>query len=146
MPKGMYWIEKIFNYFPIGRRFSHQMLARFCFLTLLWLVGLLSYASDGLATSYISKPQFYQYLFGAGFIVFFGSYMMQRSLHGVVLSFRPLLELDASQFRKLVVRVERYSYSFVPCLAIGLFLLAFFSGTYGEFQGVMTYGLSLYRV
>ena len=143
----MFWIELLFSYFPIdGSRFGQQMLARFCFLLFVWLTGFVAYALDGLIRSFMLDVRIYLALFLTGFIILFGSYMIQRSLHDVILSFRSLLKLDDSLFLKFSERVERYSYSFVPCLLIALILAVSMSGLPVEFQNASAGGFRLYEI
>ncbi len=143
----MLWTELLFTALPIGReKFGQQMVARFCFLFLVWLTGLAAYALDGLTIAFVSNLQILLTLFFMGFMVLFGSYMIQRSLHDVILSFRPLLKLDDSQFLKLAQKVERYSYSIVPCLLIGLVLSISVSSLHLEFQTALVGGLRLYEI
>jgi hypothetical protein len=133
----MIWTEVLFSRFPVKKILWQQMFVRLAFLFLIWLTGLIVYTFDGFMMQYLSTIQFYSTLFGSNFIILFGSYMMQRSLHGVILSFRPLLKLDESKFQRFMGRIERYSYSFIPCLLIGLFLIIFSGSTLIEFQEVI---------
>ena len=128
LPRNMNWIELLFSKLPIGRkRPKEQILVRLAFLFLIWLSGLIAHALDGMTAEYVSNVQIYTTLFGTSLIVFFGSYMVQQSLGNTVFSFRSLLKLDESSFREFSDRVERYSYSFVPCILIALLLTVFFS-------------------
>lgn len=116
------------------------MLARFGFLFLLWISGLLVHAVDGLATAYISELNVYLSILGTFFMVFFGSYYVQRMLGKIIQNFRPMLKLDDLGFQKFSERLKRISYSFLPCLflAIGFGVLA--GGPY-QFQQVLATGL-----
>ena len=137
LPKNMIWTELIFSHFPIDKEMlRQQMLARLFLLVLVWLAGLIAYAADGLTMQYVSNTQVYSVLFGSSFIILFGSYMMQRHLHEVIVSFRPLLRLDESLFRRFVERLERYAYSFFPCLLIGFLLTVFSSDLLGELRAL----------
>ncbi len=128
LPRKMNWVESLFSRLPVGReKPKEQILVRLAFLFLIWSTGLVAYALDGMTAEYVSNVQFYSTLFGTSLIVLFGSYMVQRSLGNIILSFRSLLKLDDSSFREFSDRVERYSYSFVPCILIALLLTVFFS-------------------
>ena len=128
MPRKMNWIELLFSRLPIGReKLKEQILVRLGFLFLIWFTGLVAHALDGMTAEYVSNVQTYMTLFGTSLIVFFGSYMVQRSLGNTILSFRSLLRLDDSSFKEFSERVERYGYSFVPCILIALLLTFFFS-------------------
>jgi len=132
----------LFSHLPIEReKLSKQILARLAFLFLIWFTGLIAHALDGMTTEYVSNDQIYTMLFGSGLIVLFGSYMFHRSLRDIVLSFRSLLKLDDSSFKKFSGRVERYSYSFVPCILIALPLTVFFSGGLNELQAALFGGI-----
>lgn len=138
----MSWIELLFSQLPIEReKLGKQILVRLAFLLLIWFTGLIAYALDGMITEYVSNVQIYTMLFGSGLIVLFGSYMFQRSLGDIVLSFRSLLKLDESSFKKFSGRVERYSYSFVPCILIALPLTFFFSVGLSELQAALFGGI-----
>jgi len=125
--------------------FAQQMLARFCFLFSVWLTGFVAYALNGLMISYITNLSIYQTLFGTGFIILFGSYMVQRSLEDLILNVRPMLRLDDSLFRKFSERVKRYSYSFLPCVFIALGFV-FLSGAPNEFQQALAEGFKLHII
>ena len=125
--------------------FAQQMLARFCFLFSVWLTGFVAYALNGLMISYITNLSIYQTLFGTGFIILFGSYMVQRSLEDLIPNVRPMLRLDDSLFRKFSERVKRYSYSFLPCVFIALGLV-FLSGAPNEFQQALVEGFRLHII
>ena len=138
----MNWIELLFSKLPIERENrGDQILVRLAFLFSIWFAGLLVYALDGMTTEYVSDVQIYMNLFGSGLIVLFGSYMFQRSLGNIVSSFRSLLKLDDSSFKEFSDRVERYSYSFVPCILIALPLMVFSSGGLSELQAAFFGGL-----
>ena len=141
----MLWTELLFNYFPIDTKiFWQQMLARFFLLFALWLSGLLAHALDGLVTVYISELNVYL-SFGTFFMILFGSYYVQRTLSKVVQNFRPILKLDDLQFQKFSERLERYTYSFFPCLfiAVGFGALA---GAPNQFQQALTEGFKVHVV
>jgi hypothetical protein len=124
----MIWIEKLVRYLPVDvDSLLKQVVARFFLLFLVWLSGLFVYWYEGLFSAFVSSLSVYQVLFGTGFIIFFGSYMIQRSFHDTIVSFRPLLEMDEGQFHKFSSRLERISYSFVPCFIIALLLSVFLS-------------------
>lgn len=147
MPKKMLWTELLFSYFPIDKKvFWQQMLARFCLLFSLWLAGLLAFALDGLMTSYILDLSFYQMFFGTSFLILFGSYMIQRELNNVIQDVRPMLKLDDPLFRRFSERVERYSYSFLPCLFIAIGFVVFLSDAPNEFQRALAEGFNLHVI
>jgi len=138
----MNWIELLFSRLPVGmEKLGKQILVRLAFLFLIWLTGLVAHAVDGMTTQYISNTQIYVTLFGSGLIVLFGSYMVQQSLGDTILSFRSLLKLDDSSFQELSGRIERYSYSFVPCLLIALPLTVFLSVGLSELQAALFGGI-----
>lgn len=141
----MLWTELLFSYFPIDKKMlGQQMLARFCFLFLVWLTGFLAYALDGLMISYILNLSIYLMLFGTSFLILFGSYMVQRELNNLIQNFRPMLKLDDLQFQKFSERVERYSYSFLPCL-LGT-VIVFLTGVPNEFQQALAEGFKLHVI
>jgi len=143
----MLWTELLFSYFPIDKKiFWQQMLARFCLLFSLWLAGLLAYTLDGLMTSYILDLSFYQMFFGTSFLILFGSYMIQRELNNVIQNVRPMLKLDDPLFRRFSERVERYSYSFLPCLFIAIGFVVLLSDAPNEFQQVLAEGFKLHII
>ena len=82
-------------------------------------------------------------LFGTGFIILFGSFMVQRSLKDLIQNARTILRLDEPLFLRFSERVERYSYSFLPCLLIAL-ALVFLSGVPNEFQQALAEGFKLH--
>lgn len=125
----MNWIEWLFNRFPVGRKeLGKQIMVRSAFLLLIWFAGFAANVLSGMAMEYVSNVSIYTTLFGSGLIVFLGSYMFHRSLGNIVLSFRSLLELDDSSFNEFCGRIERYTYSIIPCILIALPLTAFSVG------------------
>ena len=129
LPKKMIWIEALFARIPVNmRKRKDQILLRLFFMFLLWLIGLVTFALNGLGAEYVSNVGLYLAFFGSGFIILFGSYMVQNSLAEVVISLRPLLRLDDSAFKKFFEKMELYSYSFAPVLLIGLFFTVFVPG------------------
>jgi hypothetical protein len=123
LPKKMFWIEALFARMPVDmRKRKEQILLRLFFMFLLWLSGFVAFAVDGLSAEYVSNVALYLAFFGSGFIILFGSYMVQNSLADVVTSIRPLSRLDDSAFKKFFEKVELYSYSFIPDLLIGLLI------------------------
>ncbi len=143
----MLWTELLFSHFPIDKKiFWQQMLARFCLLFSLWLAGLLAYTLDGLMTSYILDLSFYQMFFGTSFLILFGSYMIQRELNNVIQNVRPMLKLDDPLFRRFSERVERYSYSFLPCLFIAIGFVVLLSDAPNEFQRALAEGFKLHVI
>ena len=103
LPKKMLWTELLFSHFPIDKKiFWHQMLARLCFLFLLWLSGLLAYAFDGLMTVYVLELNVYVASFGTFFIILLGSYYVQRTLDKMIQNFREMLKMDDLHFKSFL--------------------------------------------
>ena len=125
--------------------FGQQMLARFIFLFSVWLTGLLPYAYDGLLASYILNIRIFQIL-GQAFIILFGSYMVQRTLHELIPKFREMLKLDDLLFLRFSDKVERYSYSFMPCLFIALGFIFLASDVPNQFQQVLSEGFKAHVI
>jgi hypothetical protein len=143
----MFWTELLFSRLPIDSdKFGQQMVARLSLLFLVWLTGLVAYALDGLTLPFVFDLRVYTMLFFMGIMVLFGSHMIQRSLHDVVLSFRPLLKLDDSEFLRFSERVERYSYSFIPCLLIAVVLAITTSDLPAGVQTAFAGGLRLHEI
>ncbi len=137
----MLWTELLFRYFPINKEsVAQQMFARFCLLLAIWLVGLLAHWLDGLTVAYLSKLSVYQALFGTSLIILFGSYGVQRALKDLIPKIRPMIKLNEPSFRKFSERLERYSYSFLPCLLIALGFVVFLSNVPQEIQQAITEG------
>ncbi len=130
LPKKMFWTEVLFAWLPIdpGKR-GVQILVRLLFLFLLWFSGFVVSSVDGLGAEYVLNVQLLVPFFGTGFIILFGTYMIQSTLTDTVLSIRPLLRLDDSSFKKLSARIELYSFSFVPVLLLALLFTAFLPGS-----------------
>jgi len=126
----MFWTEVLFAWLPVdrGKRGIH-ILVRLLFLLVLWLSGFAAFAFDGLGVEYVSNAQLLVPFFGTGFIILFGTYMIQSTLTDTVLSIRPLLRLDDSRFKKLFGRIELYSFSFVPVFLVALLFTAFLPGS-----------------
>jgi len=124
----MFWIEALFVRVPVARRLREQILLRLFFLFLLWLSGFVAFAVDGLGSSYATNIQLHVTFFGSGFIIMFGAHMIQESLGSTVLSIRPLLKLDDSQFKRFFGRMELYTYSFIPELLMALLFAVFVPG------------------
>jgi len=130
MPKKMFWTEALFAWLPVDRgKLWLQILVRLLFLFLLWLSGLAVFAFDGLGNEYVSDVQLLVPFFGTGFIILFGTYMIQSTLADTIQSIRPLLRLDDLQFKKLLGRIELYSFSFLPVLLVALLFTAFLPGS-----------------
>ncbi len=129
MPKKQIWTELLFSCLPVEKdNLKKQILIRLIFLFALWFIGLAAYTFDGLSLRYVTNFQVYMTLFGTGLIVLFGTYMIQRELRRIVSSFRPLLKLDDVSFKKFSERIERYSFSFIPCLLMAIPFTLLFSG------------------
>ena len=122
----------------------HQMLARFLLLMMVWLIGLLMYSIDDLVKLYVFNLQLVSLLFGTGFIILYGSYMIQRSLPDVISSFLPILQLEETRFQELSSKIKKYSYSFLPCLALDFILVFFLTGIPEYIQGLLTEGMTLH--
>jgi hypothetical protein len=118
------WTEQLFSYLPFKDSLVHQMALRFSLLLLLWFTGLLAYSLDGLMGEYVSNIHVYLAFIGPGFIILYGSYMIQRSLPDTISSFKTLLDLDESSFGRLTERIKGYSFSFIPCFLIALVLVS----------------------
>ena len=144
LPKKMLWTELLFSYFPIDTKVLwQQMLARFGFLFGIWLSGLLVYALDGLIIDYALDMNVYLAYFGPSFIILFGSYIVQHKLSNVIQDFRPMLKLDNIEFQKFSKRLERFFYSFFPCLLIAI-ALGVFTGVLNQFQQALAEGFKLH--
>ncbi len=88
-----------------------------------WLIGLAAFALDGQADQYISNVLWIP-LYGSYLLILVGTHLIQNSLGNTVLSVRPLLNMDDSKFKKLLGRIEWYSYSVIPYLLVTLILFA----------------------
>jgi hypothetical protein len=147
LPRGRFWTELLFDRLPVDRdRLSHQIVARFALLLLVWLSGLVVYGVDGLTGEYLSNYQLLSTLFGNGLIVLFGTHMIQRSLPEAVSSFRGLVDLDEGSFRRLSDRIEGLSFSFVPCLVIGLFYTLLLTGVPAEARRLLAEGTTAHSL
>jgi hypothetical protein len=125
LPRDRIWTEQLFSYLPIERDcLVHQMVLRFALLLLLWFTGLVVYSFDGLMGEYVSNFQIYPAFFGPGFIILFGSYMIQNSLPDTIASFRDMIDLDDRSYRRLTEMIKRYSFSFAPCVLIALLIIS----------------------
>lgn len=122
------------------------MLARSCFIVLVWLSGLLAYAADGLTTTYMAifLNNFVGF-FGTSFMTLFASYYVQGTLGRIIQNFRPMLKLDDLHFQKFSEKLKRYSYSFLPCLLISICWGSLASGPY-LFQQILAEGFKLHLV
>jgi hypothetical protein len=142
LPERMLWTEKIFaaTLSRFNKLYS-QILIRFSFLLILWLIGAVIYASDGLLVPYVSSIGVYEGLYLPGLIILLGSYGVQRSLEKIIISFTPLLDLDDAGFRDFRKRVENVVYSFYPCLMLGLVFAIFLSGVSVSVANLMAEGL-----
>ena len=120
------------------------MALRFTLLLLLWFSGLLVYSLDGLMGDYISNISIYQSFFGPGFIVLFGSYMIQKSLPDTIDSFKTLVDLDESSYQSLAARIKRFSFSFTPCILLALIFVSLLTDVPRGFQLMMLEGIKLH--
>jgi hypothetical protein len=142
--KKMLWTELLFSYFPIDTKVLwQQMLARFLFLFGIWLSGLLFYASDDLIMGYTLNMNVYLGHFGTSFIILYGSYVVQHKLRNIIQDFRPMLKLDNIEFQTFIKRLERFFYSFLPCLLIAI-ALGVFTGMLNQFQQAWAEGIKLH--
>lgn len=123
MSEKMIWIERFFNLLPISKKIKVQISVRLFFLFAVWLMGLAAFALDGQAVQYASNV-LYIPTFGSYLLILAGTFLLQNSLGDTVLSVRPLLSMDDSKFKKLLGRIEWYSYSVIPCLLLTLILFA----------------------
>lgn len=139
----MFWIELLFNYFPINREAIWQhMLIRVVVLFGIWILGLLIHVLEGLTTDYIERFTFYLPYFCTFFLIFLGSYFVQTKLSQIIQDFRPMIKLDEKKFQKFSEGLKRVIYSFFPCLLITV-VLAVLSGLPSQFQQALAEGLSL---
>ena len=146
MPEKMLWPELLFSFFPIdNKKFGQQLLSRVLFLVLIWLSGLVAYTLNGLTTTYLLELDVYIQNFGVLFLILVGSYHVQHTLRKIIHNFRPMLKMDASQYQMFSARLERYSYSFIPCLIVAI-IIAVLSGAPAQFQTALAEGLELYVV
>lgn len=146
LPKKMLWTELLFSYFPIDKMIIwQQMLARFCFLFIIWLSGLLAHALDGLMIDYILALNAYLTYLGTPFLILFGSYFVQHKLSNVIQDFRSMLKLDDIEFQKFSERLKRVSYSFIPCLLIAIGL-GVFGGALDQFQQALAKGFKVHII
>jgi hypothetical protein len=118
------------------------MVARLTLLLLIWLSGLLAYSVNGLADDYLSNSQLLSTLFSNGLIILFGTYMIQRSLPEEISSFKELVDLDEDSFRKLFDKIENISFSFIPCLVIGLVYALLLTDMPLEVQRILAEGVT----
>lgn len=123
MSEKMIWIERFFNLLPISKKVKVQISVRLFFLFAVWLTGLAAFALDGQAVQYTSNL-LYIPLFGSYGLILTGTFFVQNSLGDTVLSIRQLLNMDDSKFKKLLGRIEWYSYSVIPYLLLTLILFA----------------------
>ena len=140
----MLWTELLFSYFPIDEKvFWQQMLARFVFLFGIWLSGLLVYSLDGLMIEYVLDMSIYLGYFATSFIILFGSYIVQQKLSNIIQDFHPILKLNNIEFQKFSNRLERFFYSFYPCIIIAV-ALGVLTGVPTQFQEALVEGFNLH--
>lgn len=143
----MLWTELLFSYFPINEKILwQQILARLCFLFILWFSGLLLHVLSGSMAVYLSELNIYASIFGTFFIILLGSYYVQRTLTQVIQNFRPILKLDDMEFKKFSERLEHYSYSFFPCLFIAIVLGILLSDLPSRLQQLLFEGPRLFTI
>jgi hypothetical protein len=147
LPKDRIWIEQLFSYLPINMdSLTLQMALRFALLLSIWLSGLLVHSLDGLTMDYIYDIWIYQSFFGPGFIVLFGSYMIQKALPDTIASFKALVDLDEPDFQRLTARIKRYSFSLAPCVLLALIFVFTFMDVPRGFQLMMLEGIKLHII
>lgn len=139
----MIWIELLFSYFPINKKILWQQLtARFGFLFIIWLSGLIVYTLDGTLIEYVFNINVYLGYFITSFIILFGSYIVQQRIRNIIQDFRPILKLDNKEFEKFSSKLNRIFYSFIPCLIVAIGL-GVFTGTIEQFQITLIEGVML---
>lgn len=147
MSDKMIWTEYLFNKFPIKKdSFVQQILARISLLLMVWVAGLILYMIDGLERTYLFNSQFFLNFFVTGFIILFGSYQIQRTLPGIISSFRTILRIDDSQFRDLSGKILSYSFSVIPCLLLGAAFTLILTDLPGEIQTAFMEGFRTHVV
>jgi len=122
------------------------MIVRFSLLLLIWLSGLLVYGVDGLAGDYLSNSQLLSILFVNCPIILFGTYMTQHALPEAISSFKELVDLDDDSFRKLSDRIEKISFSFIPCLVIGIVYTLLLTDVSLDVQRTLVEGVTLHSL
>ncbi len=141
MAKKMIWIERFFTWLPISKKLKVQISARLLLLFGVWLTGLAAYAIDGQTVQYISNVLLIPGVFGAGLIILLGTFMIQEYLGDTILSVRPLLNMDDFEFKKLVWRIEWYSYSFIPYLLLTLVIVVLTGNIGTMISGILFHGI-----
>jgi len=144
-----FWTEWFFSYFPIDKKnLSQQLLARLAFLFSVWVIGFATYAFDGLSSDFLSEPVFSQ-VFGAlitSYIILFGGFHVQTSLKAIIPKLNQILCITETEFLRFTQRLERFSFSFIPCLLLGVGFIIFMSGTQGIFQSLLSEGFKLHII
>lgn len=142
--KEKVWTELLFSLFPFDKKkFWHQLLVRFLFLLLIWILGLIFYTVDGLTDNYLFNLNHYVLNFGMLLLILMGSYHVQKTINKIIQDFKPLLQMDASQYQNFSLRLKGIVYSFIPCILIAL-LFAFLGGAYNYYQVAFTDGIRLH--
>jgi hypothetical protein len=146
MPKKKVWTELLFSIFPFDKtKFWQQIVAKFIFLLLIWILGLIFYAIDGLTDNYLFNINRYVLNFGMFLLILMGSYQVQKTVNKIIQDFKPLIKMDTSQYQIFSLRLKGYVFSFIPCLLIAL-ILAYVGGAYTYYQGVFADGIRLHLV
>jgi hypothetical protein len=146
MPKKKVWTELLFSLFPFDKtKFWKQIVARFLFLLLFWILGLIFYSIDGLAENYLFDINHYVLNFGMLLLILMGSYQVQKTINKIIQNFKPLIKMDTSQYQTFSLRLKRYVYSIIPCVIIAL-IFAYFGGAFTYYQSVFAEGIRLHLV
>lgn len=146
MPKKKVWTELLFSVFPFDKtKFWQQIAARFLFLLLIWILGLIFYSIDGLADNYLFSINNYILNFGMFLLILMGSYQVQKTINKILQDFKPLLKMDTTQYQNFSFRLKKYVYSFIPCVLIAL-IFAFLSGAYTYYQVAFADGIRIYLI
>lgn len=144
MPKKNVWTELLFSLFPFNKtKFWQQLAARFIFLLLIWILGLIFYSIDDLTYDYLLNINQYVLNFGMLLLILMGSYHVQKTTNKIIQDFKPLLKMDISQYQNFSLRLKGYVYSFIPCVLIAL-IFAFLGGAFTYYQGAFADGIRLH--
>lgn len=123
VPKSMMWTEWLFSKLPFyDRGLKYQIVIRFLFVLMIWLIGLLVAIVDGRLDFYIHWYQIYFLLFGALPIVLIGGYNLTIALDNTINSFEPLFDMERGHFERFKRRTNRFSGSTIGILAIAIVL------------------------
>jgi hypothetical protein len=146
MPKKMVWTELLFNSLPFDKtKIWQQIVTRFLFLLLIWISGLVIYSIDGLTTNYLLSINNYILNFGMLLLILMGSYQVQKTVRKIIQDFKPMLKMDVLQYQQFSLRLQRFTYSFIPCVLIAL-VFALLSGAHIYYQSAFVDGLKLHLI